>query len=71
MELEIPNFSLNLEFGNFENETQSKRVKNMSEEELDKSLHYAPGKHGLNRASLQRLRRKPLRSTRNKNFLDF
>ena len=32
------------------------------------NLHYVPGKHGLNRASLQRPRRNPLKSTRNKNF---
>ena len=54
MELELPNFSLNLGFGNFNNETPNKRVKKMSEEELDKSvagqhnLHYVSGKHGLN-----------------------
>ena len=65
MESELQNFSLN--FGNFENETPNERVKKMSEEELDKSvedqkvsiqagqlnLHYVPGKHGLNRSSLQ------------------
>ena len=38
MESELPNFSLNLDFGNFENETPNKRVKKMSEEELDKSV---------------------------------
>ena len=38
MESELPIFSLNLEFGNFENETPNKRVEKMSEEELDKSL---------------------------------
>ena len=54
MELELPNFSLNLGFGNFDNETPNKRVKKMSEEELDKSvagqhnLHHVSGKHGLN-----------------------
>ena len=30
--------SLNLDFGNFENETPNKPVKKMSEEELDKSV---------------------------------
>ena len=38
MESELPNFSLNLDFGNFENETANKRVKKMSEEDLDKSV---------------------------------
>ena len=38
MESELPNFSLNLDFGNFENETPNKRVKKMSEEDLDKSV---------------------------------
>ena len=38
MESELPNFSLNLDFGNFENETPKKRVKKMSEEDLDKSV---------------------------------
>jgi len=38
MESELPNFSLNLDFGNFENETPNKRVKKMSEEELDESV---------------------------------
>ena len=89
MELELPNFSLNLDFGNLENETPNKRVKKMSEEELHTSvedqesintsratqfavnLHYVPGKHGFNRASLQRSRRNPLKSTRNKNFPGF
>ena len=37
-ESELPNFSLDLDFGNFENETPNKRVKKMSEEELDKSV---------------------------------
>ena len=32
------------------------------------NLHYVPGKHGLNRASLHRPRRNPLKSTRNKNL---
>ena len=32
MELEWPNFSLNLDFGNFETETPNKGVKKMSEE---------------------------------------
>ena len=35
---ELPNFSLNLDYGNFENETPNKRVKKVSEEELDKSV---------------------------------
>ena len=39
MEWELrANFSLNLDFGNFENETANKCVKKMSEEELDKSV---------------------------------
>ena len=38
MESELPNFSLNLDFGNFENKTSNKRVKKMSEEDLDKSV---------------------------------
>ena len=38
MESELPTFSLNLDFGNFENETPNKRVKKMSEEDLDKSV---------------------------------
>ena len=38
MKSEFPNFSLNLHFENFENETPNKRVKKMSEEELDKSV---------------------------------
>ena len=38
MESELTNFSLNLDFGNFENETPNKRVKKMSEEDLDKSV---------------------------------
>ena len=38
MESELPNFSLNLDFGNFENETANKRVKKMSEEDLDISV---------------------------------
>jgi len=38
MESELPNFSLNLDFGNFKDETPNKRVKKMSEEELDKSV---------------------------------
>ena len=38
MESELPNFSLNLDFGNFENETANKRVKKLLEEELDKSV---------------------------------
>jgi len=29
LEFELPNFSLNLDFGNFENETADKRVKKM------------------------------------------
>ena len=37
MESELSNFSLNLDFGNFDNETPNKRVKKMSEEELDES----------------------------------
>ena len=36
MESELPNYSLNLDFGNFENETPNKRLKKMSEKELDK-----------------------------------
>ena len=32
------------------------------------NLHCVPGKHDLNRESLQRPRRNPLKSTRNKNF---
>ena len=77
MELQLPNFSLNLDFGNLENETPNIRVKKMSEEELDKSVagqnnvHYVSGKHGLNRTSLQRPRRNPLEATRNKNFPGF
>jgi len=38
MESDLPNFSLNLDFRNFENETPNKRVKKMSEEELDTSV---------------------------------
>ena len=38
MESEFLNFSLNLDYGNFENETSNKRVKKMWEEELDKSV---------------------------------
>ena len=38
MESELPNFSLNLDFVNFENETPNKRVKKLLEEELDKSV---------------------------------
>ena len=38
MELELPNFSLNLDFGKFENGTPNKRIKKMSEEKLDKSV---------------------------------
>ena len=38
MESELPNYSLSLDFGNFENETPNKRVRKMSEEELDKSV---------------------------------
>ena len=38
MELELPNFSLNFDFGNFENETPNKRVKKMPEEELHTSV---------------------------------
>ena len=38
MESELPNFSPNLDFGNFENATPNKRVKKMSKEELDKSV---------------------------------
>ena len=38
MELELPNFSLNLDFGNFENETPNKPVAKIPEEELDKSV---------------------------------
>ena len=38
MESELPNFSLNLNFENFENETPNKRVKKMSEEDLDRSV---------------------------------
>ena len=38
MESELPNFSLNLDFGHFENETPNKRVKKKSEEDLDKSV---------------------------------
>ena len=77
MELELPRFSLNLDFGNFENETRNKRVKKMLEEELDKSVagqhnvHYVSGIHGLNRTSLQKLRKNPLKSPRNKNFPGF
>ena len=37
---QLPNFSLNLDFGNFENEITRKRVKKMSEEELDKNVEY-------------------------------
>ena len=36
-ESELSNFSLNLDFGNFKNETPNKRVKKMLEEELDES----------------------------------
>ena len=35
------------------------------------NLHYVPGKRGLNRASLKRPRRNPLKCTRNKNFPGF
>ena len=38
IEFQLPNFSLNLDFGNFENETPNKRVKTMSEEELHTSV---------------------------------
>ena len=38
MESELLNFSLNLDFIYFENETPNKRVKKMSEEDLDKSV---------------------------------
>ena len=38
MESEFPNFSLNLDFENFENEAPNKRVKKMSQEELDKNV---------------------------------
>ena len=65
MESELPNFSLNLDFGNFENETPNKRVKKCQKRSLikvlkirkvsieadKKHLHCVPGKNGLNRAS--------------------
>jgi len=38
MESELPNFSLNWDFGNFENATPNKRVKKMSGEDFDKSV---------------------------------
>ena len=69
MEPDFPNFSLNLGFQDSENETPNKRIKKMTDEELEKSiddqkslnsrvalqnLHNAPGKPGLNKASLRR-----------------
>ncbi len=38
MESEFPNFSLNFDFENLENETLNKRVKKKAEEELGKSI---------------------------------
>ena len=51
-------YFLNLEKRNYENKCIT-------------SLHYVPGKHGLNRASLSRPRRNPLKFTPNKNFPSF
>jgi len=44
MEPDFPNFSLNLDSQDSENETPNKRIKKMTDEELEKSIDDLPEK---------------------------
>ena len=81
----VSHFSLDLDFENFKDKTGNELVKKRQKRNLievlttrkvslqadQHNLHYVPGKHGLNKASLSRPRRNPSKFTQNKNFPSF